>query len=236
MTDERPHVTIVGAGGIAGHLVPNLCHLLHAERRAAHVVIVDGDDYEEANRTRMRFGACENKAVALARECASRFGDVLTIEPVPEYVTAVNVTTLIGERNVVLLAVDNHATRRLIDERCAALGDVTLVSGGNDGVDDAGGGTLGNVQIVRRAGGLALTNSLGRFHPEIREPRDRLPGGAGCAELIQRGASQLLVTNLAVASAMLNAFHGLIHGAPRYEEVYLDVLANRVAPIERPLG
>jgi predicted dinucleotide-binding enzyme len=229
-------VKIVGCGGIGGHVAPNLCRFLHAERRAAHVVLVDGDAYEERNRARMRFGALDNKAVVMARELAREFGDVLTVEPVPEYVTPANVEALIAEHDVVFLAVDNHATRRLVDDRAAALRDVTLVSGGNDGVDDGHDGTYGNVQVVRRAGGRALTNALGRFHPEIREPGDRLPSDLGCAELAAAGAPQLLFTNLAVAAAMLNAFYGVLRGGGGYEEVYVDILRNRVVPVARAAG
>ncbi len=226
-------VKVVGCGGIGGHLAPNLCHFLHAERRPAHVVLVDGDAYEERNRSRMRFAACDNKAVVMARELAGQFGDVLTFEPVPEYLTPDNAERLIGEGDVVLLAVDNHRTRAVADARCAALADVTLISGGNDGVENGERGTFGNVQIVRRAGGRALTNDLGHVHPEIRHPTDELPGAPGCAALAAAGAPQLLFANLAVASAMLNALYGLLHGAVTYEEVYLDVLANRVRPVVR---
>ena len=52
---------------------------------------------------------------------------------------------------------------------------------------------------------------------------------------MEAGAPQLLFTNLAVASAMLNAFWSVLHGAPAYEEVYLDIAKNRVVPVERAL-
>ena len=231
MTELR--VKVIGCGGVGGHLLPNLCHYLHAERRCAHLLLVDGDRYEARNRSRMRFASCENKAIVTARELAAAFGDVLTIEPMPAYVTAGNVGAVIEERDVVFLAVDNHATRRLVDERCAALADVVLISGGNDGVEDGRTGTYGTVQLVRRAGGRALTSSLQRFHPEIREPEDRHPGELDCIALAQEGAPQLLFTNLAVASAMLNAFYAVQHQASTYEEVYLDIVKNRVVPVAR---
>ncbi len=231
MTASR--VTIIGCGGVGGHLAPNLCHYLHAERRAAHVVCVDGDAFELRNRSRMRFSSCENKALATARELAAAFGDVLTIEPIPSYVTAENVATLLPERGVVFLAVDNHATRHLVDEHCGRLRDVVLISGGNDGIEDGHTGTYGSVQVVRHVAGRALTSSLRRFHPEIETPEDRHPGELDCLALAQQGAPQLLFTNLAVASAMLNAFYGVEREAAAYEEVYLDILKNRVHPVVR---
>jgi hypothetical protein len=226
-------VKLIGCGGVGGHVAPHLCRFLHAQRRAAHVALVDGDDFEERNRSRMQFTACDNKAVVLARELAAAFRNVLSIEPVPEYVTARNVELLIDDGDVVFLAVDNHATRQLVDRRCAALREVTLISGGNDGIEEGRDGTYGNVQIVRRVGGRAQTHALGDLHPEIRAPRDRLPSERSCSELAQAGAPQLLFTNLAVASAMLNAFYRLWHGTLDYEEVYLDILQNRVVPVRR---
>ena len=226
-------IDLIGCGGIGGHVARNLCRFLHSERRAVHVVVVDGDAYEERNRSRMSFTAPENKALLLGRELAAEFGDVLTIEPVPEYVAAANLASLIRNGDLVFLAVDNHATRRLVDEWCAGLGDVTLISGGNDGIEDGQDGTYGNVQVVRRVEGRALTSTLGRFHPEIREPADRPPAELSCAELAAGGAPQLLFTNLGVASAMLNAFYGLLRAAASYEEVYVDIVKNSVVPMER---
>jgi hypothetical protein len=227
---------VIGCGGIGGHLIPNLCHFLHAERRPAHVTLVDGDTYEEKNRTRMRFKTPENKAVAVARELAGAFGGAtLTIEPVPEYVTADNVTAIVEETDVVFLAVDNHATRRLVGTRIESLADVVLISGGNDGVEPEldRHGTYGNVQLVRREGGAWRTNSLTTFHPEITEPNDVLPTGQGCADRIMAGAPQLLFTNLAVASTMLNVFYGLLQDRVPYEEVFLDILKNKSTPVSR---
>jgi molybdopterin/thiamine biosynthesis adenylyltransferase len=236
MTITVDRIKVVGCGGIGGHLAPNLCHFLYAERRAAHVTLVDGDTYEPGNAARMRFRNLENKAVAMARELASAFGAVLTLEPVPAYLTPANIATLVESGDVVFLAVDNHQTRHLIDAHCATLPDVTLISGGNDGVEDGATGTFGNVQVVRRAAGRPLTNTLACFHPEIETPADRIPGELSCTELAAAGVAQLLFTNLAVASAMLNAFYGLLRDAVPYEEVYLDIAKNRMQPVERALA
>ena len=46
-------------------------------------------------------------------------------------------------------------------------------------------------------------------------------------------APQLLVTNLAVASAMLSAFYACLQGTLTYEEVYLDIVAGRMNPVAR---
>ena len=54
-----------------------------------------------------------------------------------------------------------------------------------------------------------------------------------CEELAQSGAPQLLVTNVAVASAMLNAFWALSTDTLGYEEVYVEIDRNRVVPVVR---
>jgi len=228
-------ITVIGCGGIGGHLVRHLCHYLHAERRPAHLTLVDGDLFEESNRSRMRFASLDNKAVAMARELALAFGEVVTIEPVPEYVTSENAGSLVRDGHVVFLAVDNHATRRVVGEAVERLRDVVLLSGGNDGVEPEAGrhGTYGNVQIVRRTDGVWRTSSLARHHPEIAEAPPAMPGAPGCAQLAAAGSPQLLFTNLAVASAMLNAFHGILEDRVDYEEVYLDIARNRVTPVQR---
>ncbi len=236
-TDMRgpTEITVVGCGGIGGHVARHLCHYLHAERRLSHLTLVDGDAFEESNRSRMRFVSLENKAVAMARELAQAFGEVVTIEPVPEYVTPENVGTIIREGQIVFLAVDNHASRRVVSEAVERLRDVVLLSGGNDGVEPEAGrsGTYGNVQVVRRADGVWLSSSLTRHHPEIADAPAVVPSTPGCGRLATAGAPQLLFTNLAVASAMLNAFHGLIADRVDYEEVYLDIARNRVTPVRR---
>jgi hypothetical protein len=236
MAATTTRIKVIGCGGIGGHLARNLCHFLQAERRPAHVTLVDGDTFEERNRTRMRFATLDNKAVALARELAQAFGcGTLTVEPLPEYVTPENVGLIVTEGDVVLMAVDNHATRRLVGRTVETLRDVVLLSGGNDGVapDEDQHGTYGNVQIVRREAGVWATSSLTAFHPEIELATDKLPTELGCADLVQRGAPQLLFTNLAVASAMLNAFYGLLQARVAYDEVCLDILKNRATPIVR---
>ena len=236
MVQDALRVKLIGCGGIGGHLAPNLCRYLHAARRAAHVVLIDGDDYEPRNAARMNFATVGQKARTMAEDLVAQFGDALTIEPVPTYVTEANVSNLIDEGDLVFLAVDNHATRRLVDERCATLTTVTLISGGNDGIEGAHDGTYGNVQLVRRVDGRAVTNTLSRFHPEIHTPQDRRPDELGCQALAERGAEQLLFTNLFVAATMLNAFWGLEHNADPYEEVYLDIRKNKVVPITRKPG
>lgn len=202
---------------------------MHSE---AVLYLIDGDVFEERDRDRVLFDSYGNKAVAKAEELAKACRCRLAIIPVPKYVTPRNARHLITEGDVILLSVDNHATRKLVSNRLSRLKDATLISGGNDGVGNGQRGTYGNVQVFVRHDGRDITNTLTRFHPEIARPKDKRPDELGCSELTQ-SAPQLLFTNLAVASAMLAAFYAWHSGKLPYEELYLDILKGSMVPVKR---
>ena len=226
------NVKVVGLGGVGGHVAPALVQFLSSLGVPCTLWLVDGDAYEERNRERMLFQEFGNKAVAKARELAQACRGGVTVLPVSEYVTPRSARRLIEEGDVVFLCVDNHATRKVVSDRCRRLNDVVLFSGGNDGIEEGQEGTFGNVQVYIREGGHDITNPLTGFHPEIARPRDKRPDERGCAASAQAGP-QLLFTNIAVASAMLNAFYAWRMGRREYEEVYFDIIAARTTPVRR---
>ena len=87
--------------------------------------------------------------------------------------------------------------------------------------------TDGNVQLVRRRDGYSLDGHLTEIHPEIGlAATSEVMPGTGCAVLAAE-RPQLVVTNLMVASAMLNCLWAVIEqGSIPYSEVYLDVVHN----------
>jgi len=228
-------VKVIGLGGIGAPLAQALVQFLAYRPPCPTVWLVDGDAYEESNRARVVFETCENKAVVKARELTRATGGRVTVLAVEEYVTPRSVGRLIGDGDVIFLAVDNHASRALVSRRCAALEHVTLISGGNDGVEGGRSGTFGNAQIYLREGGRERTNAITRFHPEIARPADMRPDEDGCAELAP-SAPQLLFTNLTVAAAMLGTFHAWLTGTLDWEEVYLDIAQGRMTPVKRALA
>jgi molybdopterin/thiamine biosynthesis adenylyltransferase len=212
-------IVLVGLGGIGSQLVPSLVRYLafRPDPRPV-VVLVDGDAYEPDNRTRQVFPESAigtNKAEALAEVYRG-----LTVQAVADYLTEANVATVIRDRDVVLLAVDNHWTRFLVDRHIAGLQEVTLISGGNDETD-------GNVQLVRRRDGESVDGSLAEIHVEIgRATEAEFAARNGCERQAEE-RPQLVVTNLMVASAMLNCLWAVLErGSVSYSEVYLDVIAN----------
>src|SRR5262249_22790928 len=115
-------------------------------------------------------------------------------------------------------------------DRCGQLADVVLISGGNEGVEPPRErGTYGNVQIAVRRGGRDLTAPLTRYHPEIANPKGKMPTEVDCGQLAV-SSPQILFTNIAVASAMLNAFFAYACGRLTYQEVKFDILEARMLP------
>ena len=180
-------VVLIGCGGIGSQLAGPLTRYLASRPVPQPVlVLVDGDRFEATNLARQAcsVGDLGTPKAEVAGRLARSAG--LAVQVIPEHVTAANVGLIVREGDLVLLAVDNHRARALVDRHVATLRDATLISGGNDETD-------GNVQLVRRDG--------------------------------------YFVTNLMVASAMLNALWAVIeHGSVPYSEVYLDVIAGVARP------
>ncbi len=223
MSGPRVDVKVVGVGGIGAALVTFLARLLDAHEPPARLTLIDGDDFEARNRLRQAVPAYGNKAAILASELARTF-DCLSVRAVAEYIGEDNVAALIDEGDYILLAVDNHPSRRVVSDHCSRLRDVVVISGGNDLYD-------GNVQVFIRREGQEIRPSLTQYHPEIARAVGPLPG-EGC-DLQTSSAPQILVTNVAIASAMLNAVYACLQGVPAYEEVYLDILEGQMNPVAR---
>ena len=215
-------VVLIGCGGIGSQLLDPLCrYLAHRPEPRPLLVLVDGDAFEASNLNRQ---ACTrrdlgmNKAEALAR-VARETG--IACQAIGERVDETNVGVIVREGDVVLLAVDNHPARALVDRHVASLDNATLINGGNDETD-------GNVQLVRRRDGWSVDGHLTEIHPEIGAAADaqREQREPGC-QVLAAERPQLIVTNLMVASAMLNALWQVIEsGSVPYSEVFLDVIQN----------
>ena len=235
MSNEEPKelcIVIVGIGGVGTDLAYRLgrfCQFLDGYDTT--ILLIDGDAYEEKNAERQVFEVLGNKA-EVTSEAASRKFDKVSFVPVDEYLTPDNIDFYLDEGNMVFCCVDNHKTRRLIDEHVSALSDAVLISGGNDLTD-------GNVQMYLRKEGLDLTASLSDVHKEIAEPADRSPHELSCEELAAASEPQLFFANGFVTSLMCMIFWNLVTddsfaSSPPYGELYFDLKTGRVLPIERP--
>jgi molybdopterin/thiamine biosynthesis adenylyltransferase len=235
---------VVGLGGVGGIAARYGAMFLAAQEDPCRMVLIDGDRFESSNATRMFFTSHGNKGAVVRADLRERFADsALTLIALEQYVTPENIAQLLGPGGpgeIILLAVDNHATRKLVAEHCAKLDDICLISAGNDGVgvDKSTGkalhGTYGTCQIYVRQNGVDRSPNLSRFHPEIAAPADKLPTDRSCTELIA-SVPQLLFANLAAASHMLNAMWLYLSGSLDYAEACFDIALGRSAPVPLPM-
>lgn len=223
-------IKVIGAGGIGSWLVDPLCaYLSYAPVASVDLTVIDGDTYEERNRERQNFGEIGPKAEITASRLRGQY-DRLNVKAKAVYLREGNIAAHIKEGDIVAVCVDNHKVRKLISDRACELQNVTVVSGGNDYYD-------GNVLVhVRRDGKNVTLPVCNEYHPEMLNPIDRNPGdeprrkkALGCAALLP-SEPQLVVTNFAIASVMLNALYKCISGHEKwgtYNEVYTDVTLNQ---------
>jgi len=233
-------VKVVGLGGVGGIVARYLALYLGSLRMPLRLVLIDGDAFEATNFSRMFFSRHGNKAAVVRDELLPRFEHTqLAILAVEEFIGEENLDRLIREGDIVILAVDNHATRKLCSDFCRKRGRVVLISGGNDGVGkDSGGalrrGSYGNCQVYIRRG-KDLSPPLTRYHPEIADPADRMPGDKSCADLV-RSVPQILFANLTAAATILNTFWLYVSGgkALRYSEIAFDIADGLMRPVSLP--
>jgi len=196
------------------------------------IALVDGDAYTVKNKAFQRFNRLGNKAEVQKELLSQEFKEV-TFQAIPEYVTEENIAQIITEKTYVLLAVDNHATRKLVSDHCGTKENVTLISGGI-------GGSMGHVQVYIRRNGLNVTPPLTYLHPEIEHPDDFSPADRPhCDDNIADSEPQLLFTSLTTAAMALNAFLGALKMDEEdlqdfaYSEVFLNILNAKVRAEKR---
>lgn len=223
---------LVGLGGIGNHVLRNLAPYVRSQG-GGDIIGIDGDTFELKNKDRQQFKDLGKKAEVLCAEVAAMY-DGVTILPIAEYVTPENVEDVIDEGDIVFCMPDNHKTRSIIEKRCQVLDDVLLLSGGNDGIEDGNTGTYGNVQVYLRRGGQDITNTISAYHRELKDPQDKLPTELGCGEQVD-SAPQLLFTNMQVATTMLSAYHAYVNDQLDYEEVFFDILPQKMGAVQRKI-
>ena len=212
-------IKIIGAGGIGSHLVEPLARYLSYAQEPTEITIIDGDSYEEKNRTRQRFSVLGNKAEVLAQDLQQKFPQI-RFKAVTRYVSDENVISLIREHDVVFLCVDNHAARKIVSDRCEELDNITLINGGNDYTD-------GDVFIYDKCDGndaKECNRTLTECFPEIKNAE--MPEGLGCQEETEN-SPQLLFMNLTIAAFMCNCYYAFLQKEVDFERICLDIKTFR---------
>ena len=241
MTTERRFI-LVGAGGIGTWLAAGLVRLLEWKFPGSALIIVDGDTYEEKNKERQDFTKLGNKAVVKAAELVPQFPNT-TIIPLAKWVVddnfagvvdddspKITASQLIREGDVVFAVVDNFAARKIIFDAATKLNNVDVFTGGND--DDL----FGSIYHYQKRDGVEITAHPAEYHPEYDNPPDKNPGELSCQDRAQiEGGTQLLATNMAVASFILGRVQKIIvsNQSPEETEIFFDLGLGKSEPYNR---
>ncbi len=219
-------IVIIGLGGIGSALIEPLVRFVQYSNKL-EFLLIDGDLYEAKNANRLRMTIDDlncAKSVVWAKRMKESF-DCVRVNSVSEFITPSNIRRYIKEDDIVMMCVDNHATRKLVQEHCSKLRTVQLISGGNDWTD-------GNVQVFHKKAGRVLSAAITKHHPEIEFPNDKRPDEIGCDEAVS-SEPQLLFANLTAATLMLNAYYAIQQGELNYTEVYFDIVKNLTKTFKR---
>lgn len=239
---EPKRFIVVGAGGVGTWLCAGLVRLLEWKYPGSGLIIVDGDNYEDKNKERQDFKQLGNKAVVKAQELSKEFVHT-TIIPVPKWVVGddfsgvtdedspkIKASELIRENDVVFAVVDNFAARSILFNAARNLDNVDVFTGGND--DEL----FGSIYHYQKRDGVEITCHPEEFHPEYVNPPDKNPGELSCQERSEiEGGTQLLATNMAVASFILGRVHKTIVNtqSPEETEVFFDLGLGKSEPYNR---
>lgn len=224
-------VVVIGLGGIGSNLMVPLATLyshMEVSDGERNLIVIDGDKYEPKNRARQVFQVEANKAEDTAERLRDIFPDI-TIEAKPRFVDESSIYLFVKERDIVFLAVDNHATRALVADHIKTLDNAILISGGNEDED-------GDILIYERRDGKDVRPHFSLYHPEIFKGGDRNPSGMSCEELAAIPSShQLLAVNLKVAAYMVDALTFLAKKREiPYDELYFSWATGNARAVKRP--
>ena len=117
---HQKKVLVVGCGGLGGHILDQLARIGVGSIRA-----VDGDVFEETNLNRQLLSEVALLGVAKAEAAAERVRRVnpgVSVQAVEAFLTEENVDALLDGCDVVLDALDNIQSRKILASACEKAG------------------------------------------------------------------------------------------------------------------
>ena len=113
-------ILVAGCGGLGGHIIDQLARIGVGQLR-----VVDGDVFEPSNLNRQLLSSVPvlgiSKAGAAAEHIA-RVNPEIIADPAECFLTEDNVKDLIGDCDVVMDALDNIASRKILASACSEAG------------------------------------------------------------------------------------------------------------------
>lgn len=158
LTLRTKRVLVVGCGGLGGHIIDMLSRI-----GIGHLRVVDGDVFEPTNLNRQLLSSVPllgcSKAKAAANH-ATRVNPEMTIESVEAFLTENNVRDLICGCDIVMDALDNIPSRKILAAACSEAG-VPYVYGAISG------------WVAQAAVSMPGDELIPRLFPEAVEIRDK---------------------------------------------------------------
>ena len=155
---RQKRVLVVGCGGLGGHMIDQLARIGIGSLRVA-----DGDVFEESNLNRQLLSTVPLLGISKAKAAAAHIARVnpgIPVEAVEEYLTQSNADTLVEDCDVVLDALDNIPSRRLLASACEKAG-IPYVYGAIQG------------WVAQAAVSMPGDNLITKLFPEDVELRDK---------------------------------------------------------------
>ena len=117
---RQKRALVVGCGGLGGHIIDGLARIGVGSIRA-----VDGDVFEETNLNRQLLSSVPRLGVNKAKAAAAHIARVnpeVAVEAVEEFLTEENAAALVAGCDIVMDALDNIQSRRILASACEAAG------------------------------------------------------------------------------------------------------------------
>lgn len=245
---KNPAIFIVGCGGTGGFAATNLFRLLAGTD--VPIRLYDGDEVEPKNLKRQQFSLDDvgrNKAIALAETARATILDASPISGDENYLTSaddfvVDILANTPEDGVpiIISAVDNVATRKLINEAIEMLPEYIAIDSGNN---DQGGQVVftTNLQATRSKDAftqpqeITLANMFG-VYPELNQIEDKNPGiDQSCDEVVE-SEPQAMMANSRNGDIIANIVMSIVTNKELAGNVYessLNGFTTRVRTVER---
>ena len=155
---QKKRVLVVGCGGLGGHIIDQLSRIGVGTLR-----VCDGDVFEPSNLNRQLLSRIPLLGVSKARAAADHIAKVnpdVTIEAVEDFMTRQKVHSLIADCDIVLDALDNIPSRRLLAAACSEM-NIPYVYGAIQG------------WVAQAAISMPGDNLIAKLFPQEVEIRDK---------------------------------------------------------------
>lgn len=155
---RQKRVLVVGCGGLGGHIIDQLCRIGIGAIRA-----VDGDVFEPSNLNRQLLSEIPRLGVSKAKAAADHIARVnpdVSVEAVECFLTEDNAVQLLTGCDIVLDALDNIPSRRILAAACEKA-NIPYVYGAIQG------------WVAQAAVSMPGDRLIDRLYPEEIEIRDK---------------------------------------------------------------